>query len=159
MHRRHLLSLAAAVVLAAAAPALAKDVKAGPLRIENPWARPTPPGAPTGGAYMTIVNTGAQADRLVGGASPVAARLEVHEMSMDGGVMRMRKLDGLTIPPGASVALKPGGHHVMLIGLKRPLKIGETVPATLRFEKAGEVAVEFTVQPPPAPAHAHHEGH
>jgi len=161
MHRRLLLSLAAASAVSAAAPVLAKDAMAGPIRIESPWARPTPPGAPTGGAYMTLVNTGTQSDRLLGGSSPVSSRFEIHEMSMAGGVMRMRKLDGLPVPAKGTVALKPGGYHVMLIGLKRPLKIGERVPATLRFEKAGEVTVEFKVQAPPAvpPAHAHHEGY
>ena len=160
MHRRFFLTLAAATAVAVSSPVLAKDAKAGPIRIETLWARPTPPGAPTGGAYMTLVNTGAQADRLLGGSSPVSARLEVHEMSMADGIMRMRKLDGLAIPAGGTVALKPGGLHIMLIGLKQPLKIGDRVPATLRFEKAGEVAVEFRVQAPPAaaPAHARHEG-
>lgn len=155
MFRRTFFALATAAALAAAVPALAHDTKAGALQIKHPWIRPTPPGAPTGGGYLTIVNTGPKPDRLLGGSTQAAARLEVHEMSMDGAIMRMRKLDdGVAIPPGGTVELKPGGMHIMLIGLKAPLKVGDRVPAILRFERAGEVKVEFAVETPPAPAAA-----
>lgn len=151
MNRRHLFALAAGLSLAAAVPAVAQSAKAGAISIQRPWVRPTPPGAPTGGGYVTLVNSGSQPDRLLGGSTPVAARLEVHEMSMDGSIMRMRKLEnGLALAPGKTVELKPGGLHLMLIGLKRPLKPGERVPVTLKFERAGEVAVTFMVQTPPA---------
>lgn len=156
MLRRTLFALAAAAALTAAVPALAHDFKAGPIQIKHPWIRPTPPGAPTGGGYATLVNTGSTPDRLLGGSTPAAGRLEVHEMSMDGSIMRMRKLDnGVAIPPGGTVELKPGAYHFMLIGLKAQLKVGDRVPAVLRFEKAGEVKVEFTVETPAMPTSAH----
>lgn len=149
------LTLALVAILPAVAGAAAvRDVAAGALRITDPWSRPAP--GKVGAGYMTVTNTGPIPDRLIGGESPLADRLEIHEMSMDGGVMRMRKLDrGLTLAPDATVRLEPGGYHIMLIGLKRPLKLGQTVPATLRFERAGAVKVVFTVQQPPQPAAGH----
>lgn len=159
MHRRSLIALASALAVTVATPVLAHDFKVGPIEIKHPWARPTPPGAPTGGGYFTLVNTGTTPDRLLGGSTPAAGRLEVHEMSMDGGIMRMRKLDkGLAVPAGGTVELKPGGLHIMLIGLKAPLKVGDRVPATLRFEKAGEVKIQFQVQTPPTPGAGHDKG-
>jgi hypothetical protein len=160
MQRRHLLSLAAALAAALTTPVLAADAKLGAIQIQQPWARPTPSGAPTGGGYMTLVNTGKAADRLMGGSTPASGRLEVHEMSMSGGVMSMRRLDkGLALAPGASVALKPGGYHLMFIGLAKPLKVGDRFPVTLQFEKAGQVKVEFEVrQPPAAPPAGHQHG-
>jgi copper(I)-binding protein len=97
---------------------------------------------------LTLSNLGAAPDRLLGGATPVASQVEVHEMSMDGGVMRMRPVSGgLVIPAGGTVALKPGGYHIMLIGLKTPLTAGTMVPLTLRFEKAGLVKLQVPVRP------------
>ena len=155
MLRRDLIAFGAAIALSASVPALASGQKAGAIEIQHPWARPTPPGAPTGGGYLTLVNHGSTPDRLLGGSTPVADRLEVHEMSMQGSIMRMRKLDdGVAIPANGTAELKPGGLHIMLIGLKKPLKLGDRVPAKLRFEKAGEVAVEFVVQNPPMPGAA-----
>ena len=120
---------------------------AGDLKLEQPWTRATAPNAP-GGAYLTITNTGAAADRLVSVSSPLAGRAEIHEMKMDGGVMSMRPLnDGLPIPPGETTLLKPGGFHIMLMKLVRPIKKGEAVPITLRFERAGEIAIEFMAAP------------
>lgn len=136
--------LAAALL---AVPALAHDYTAGALKIGHPWARATPKGAPVGGGYLTITNTGSEPDRLIGGSSPVAKEFEVHEMSMDHGVMKMRPVDGgLEIPPGKTVTLKPGGLHAMFVGLNQPLKQGDKVPATLEFAKAGKVQVEFLVE-------------
>ena len=97
---------------------------------------------------MTIANTGTAADRLTGGSTPVAGRVEIHTMSMDGGVMRMRQLkDGLEIPAGGEATLKPGSFHVMLMDLKQPLKAGDTVPLTLTFTGAGTVETELVVKP------------
>jgi len=159
MQRRHLFSLAAALAAAIALPAAARDYKVGAIQIQHPWARPTSAGAQVGGGYMTLVNTGKTPDRLLDGSTPAARTFEIHEMSMAGGIMKMRRLDqGLALAPGATVALKPGGYHIMLIGLSKPLKLGEKVPATLRFEKAGEVKVEFTVEQPQAPAGGHQHG-
>jgi len=126
--------------------AMAHDYKVGDLKIDHPWARATPKGASVGGAYMKITNTGTTPDRLVGGSSAVSGRFEVHEMSMDNGVMRMRPLkDGLEIKPGQTVELKPGSFHIMLLDLKQPLKENERVKGTLTFEKAGSVEVEYAV--------------
>lgn len=128
-------------------PAHADDVTVGSLKISAPWVRATPKGAPVGGGYMTITNTGSAPDRLVGGSTDASSRFEIHEMSMDGGVMKMRPLDKeLEIKPGKTVELKPGGYHLMFVGLNKPFEAGQHIKATLEFEKAGKVAVDFTVQ-------------
>jgi copper(I)-binding protein len=142
---RKLFCIVAAALLAA--PALAHDYTAGTLKIAHPWARATPKGAPVGGGYLSITNTGTEPDRLIGGSSPVSKQFEVHEMSMDRGVMKMRPVGGgLVIEPGKTVTLKPGGLHVMFVGLNKGLKQGEKIPATLEFAKAGKVQVEFLVE-------------
>lgn len=125
----------------------AADYKIGALEIDSPWARATAPTAPAGGGYLTIVNKGTTADRLVTVRSPVAQAAEIHEMKMEGNIMRMRELDkGLEIPAGGTVTLAPNGFHVMLMGLKAPLKQGTKVPLTLVFEKAGSIDVELSVE-------------
>jgi hypothetical protein len=130
-----------------AAPALAEEIKAGDLVIKQAWSRATPGGAKTAGGYLTVENKGSAPDRLIGGAADVAAKVEVHEMAMNNGVMTMRPLDkGLTIEPGKTVKLAPGGYHLMLTALKKPLKHGDKVPVTLEFEKAGKVQVSLDVQ-------------
>ena len=150
MKRALLLALASLLVAGAAA---AHDYAIGSLKIGHPWSRPTPVGAVAGGGFLTISNTGKETDRLLSGATPAADRLEIHEMSVTDGVMRMRALpDGLPIAPGQTLTLAPGGYHIMLIGLKKPLAAGDRVPAKLRFEKAGEVEVVFLVGAPPADA-------
>jgi copper(I)-binding protein len=127
-------------------PVAAADVKVGDLQIIAPWTRATPKGAKVASGYLTIVNGGKAADRLVSGASDFSENFEIHEMSMTNGVMRMRELtNGLEIKPGQKVELKPGGYHVMFMGLKKPLQQGETVKVTLTFEKAGKVEVAFPV--------------
>jgi hypothetical protein len=138
---------AISVALLCAAPARAQEVKAGDLVITQAWTRATPNGAKIGGGYLTIENKGSTPDRLIGGSADIAGKLEVHEMAMTDGVMKMRPLDnGLTIDPGKSVKLAPGGYHLMMFDLKNPLKQGDTVPITLKFEKAGEVKVSLAVQ-------------
>ncbi len=145
MNRFHAICLALALGLSAA-PALAQEIKAGDLTIEKPWARATPKGAEVGAGYLEIRNDGAAPDRLTGGSADFAG-VEIHEMSMEGGVMKMRELkDGLEIPAHGSVKLAPNGYHIMFTGLKRPLVKGESVKATLTFEHAGAVAVDFAVQ-------------
>jgi copper(I)-binding protein len=136
-------------VLAAlsATPSLAQQVKAGDLVIDHAWTRATPGGADVGIGYLTIENKGTAPDKLISASTPVAAKAELHEMSMDNGVMKMRPVkDGLPIPPGQSVTLAPGGLHLMLMGLKNPLKEGGKVPLTLQFEKGGKVDVTLDVQ-------------
>lgn len=136
-------SIACLAALVASAPALAASVS-----VETPWLRETAPAAKAGGGYAVIRNVGKVEDRLLGGSTAVAASVDVHSMTMDGNIMRMRPVSGgLAIAPGGSVALKPGGYHLMLMGLKRPLKRGETVTITLRFAKAGDVPVRFRVEP------------
>ena len=128
-------------------PAMAEEIKAGDLAIDNPWSRATPAGAKVAAGYMTITNKGSAADRLIGGSTAAAGRVEVHEMAMKNGVMTMRPLTGgLPIEPGKTVTLAPGGYHVMFMDLKAPLKQGEKVPVTLEFEKAGKVNVTLDVQ-------------
>jgi hypothetical protein len=130
-----------------AGSAHAEDVTVGNLKISTPWARATPKGASVGGAYLTITNTGNVPDRLVGGLSDVSSHFEIHEMSMENGVMKMRLLGkGLEIKPGQTVEFKPGGYHVMFVGLKAPFEEGQHVKATLEFEKAGNIAVDFAVR-------------
>jgi len=146
--------LAFAVICAG--PAVAQQIKAGDLVLDHAWARATPGGAKVGGAYLTIKNNGTAADKLLGGSSPVAAEVQVHEMAMNNGVMTMRPVEGgLSIPAGQSVTLAPGGYHIMLMQLKAALKQGDKLPVTLQFEKAGKVDVTFDIEgvgasaPPP----------
>ena len=140
-------------ILFAAAPALlnlaampaAAQTKAG-LGIEKPWARATAPGAPVGGGYLIIRNKAAAVDRLLSASSPAAGRIELHEMTLEKDVMKMREVKGIDVPAGSALELKPGGYHLMFIDLKKPLKQGEKVPVTLKFAKAGEVKVELAVE-------------
>ncbi|WP_439573342.1 DUF1775 domain-containing protein [Phreatobacter sp.] len=145
----------------AAAPAAVFE-KAG-IRIEQPWTRATPGGARVGGGYLRITNTGQAADRLVAGQVTFAERVEIHEMAVAGGVMTMRNLpDGLEIPAGQTVELKPGGYHVMFMGLRQPLTEGQVVKATLTFARAGTIEIDFrvgSVGGRNAPGGGHHHHH
>lgn len=158
--RRHLL-LAAVAAAFLSAPLVAETFRRGPITVDNPWSRQTAPGQSAGGGFMTIANHGRAPDRLLGGSSSVADKVEVHSMTMDGGVMRMRPVTGgLEIPAGGSGELKPGGFHIMLIGLKAPLALGTDVPVTLRFQRVGTITVRFHVEPigatGPENRHDHH---
>jgi copper(I)-binding protein len=131
----------------AALPALAKDYKVGSIEIRQPWTRATPATAQAGGGFLVVANTGTTPDRLIGAKSPVADKVEVHEMKMEGSIMRMRAVEkGLEIPPGGTVELKPGGFHIMFVGLKAPFAKDGKVPLTLTFEKAGSVDLELPVE-------------
>lgn len=132
-----------AALLLAGASGLAH---AGDIALERPWSRATPANAPVGAGYVTLKNSGATADRLVSATSDIAGKVEVHEMAMDNGVMKMRPVNGLEIPAGKSVELKPGGYHIMFMQLKQQLKAGDTVKGVLTFEKAGAMPVEFKVE-------------
>jgi copper(I)-binding protein len=138
-----------------AAPARAHhDTTIGTIVIGHPWARAA--GANTNGAaYMTLRNTGRDADRLLAASTPVARTVELHTHVRDGEVMRMRPVADIPIPAGQTVRLRPGGLHVMLIGLKEPLRQGTTVPLTLRFERAGETTVQLEIQAAGARGHTH----
>jgi periplasmic copper chaperone A len=139
--------LASVIVLTAVAQPAPTPVKAGALQIEAPWLRATPGGAKVGAGYLRITNTGSETDRLTGASMPLSARGEVHEMTMQNGVMHMGALArGLAIPPGKTAELKPGGFHLMFLDLKGALKQGEKVDVTLTFEKAGSVTIPFPVE-------------
>jgi len=137
------LALAASFIPAVAS---AHDVTAGALTIQHPWARATAASAKTGALYVTVTNNGTEADRLLGVSTDAAERCELHVSEASGDMMTMRMVEDLEIPAGGSVSLAPKGTHVMLMGLKAPLQKGATFPATLRFEKAGEVAINVAVQ-------------
>ena len=131
-----------------AAPLAAHEFKAGDLRIDHPWIRATPAGARTAAGYVKITNSGHDADKLVGASAEGADTVEVHEMSMDNNVMKMRQLkDGLDIKPGEMVELKPSAYHLMMFGVKAPFKEGAMIKGALTFAKAGTVPVEFKVEP------------
>jgi copper(I)-binding protein len=137
----------ALVACIAGASARAEEVKAGDLVISQAWSRATPNGAKIGTGYFTIENKGTAADKLIRVTGDVSDKIELHEMSMNNGVMKMRPVDGgLTIDPGKTVKLAPSGYHLMIMDLKSPLKQGGKVPVTLEFEKAGKVAVTLDVQ-------------
>ena len=132
------------------------------VSVMTPWARATPGMAKNGGAYMTLQNGGKMADRLVAADADVAERVEIHTHINDNGVMRMRKIDGIDVPAGETVMLKPGGYHVMFIGLHKPLKEGESFPVTLTFEKGGKQTVTVEIKKVGAmkPGMGHgHSGH
>lgn len=146
----------------------------GNLKIVHPWTRVVPDGSKVAAGYMSITNTGSEPDRLTGGSFLISGNLEVHEMKMEGGTMKMRALhDGLEIPPGKSVLLRPGSYHLMFLDLKQAMKAGERIKGTLTFAKAGTVEVEYLIErlgaqtsgPHPAPksttdapkkSHSHH---
>lgn len=137
-----------AVTLAAAGLAAhAHGFQLGPISIGHPYARTTVPGQPTGGGFLKLENKGAD-DRLVAASAAVSAAVELHMMKMEGDVMRMRQVDAIELPSGQTVELKPGGFHIMFIGLKAPLKAGDQFPLKLKFEKAGEITVDVKVEAP-----------
>lgn len=147
--------LAAALLAASCLPAAATDYEVGGLTVERPWARAMPPMTKVGAGYLGVANAGDAADRLVSVETPRAREVQIHEMSMENGVAKMRHMpDGLEIPAGGSATLQPGGYHLMFMGVEQSFEEGETVPATLTFEKAGSVEVEFEVAPVGAPAPA-----
>ena len=149
---RFALAAAAALLAVSALGAAAED---SGLKIDKAWARATPGGAQTAAAYMTILS--AASDRLLGVSSPAAAKAAIHETLMENGVMKMRPVGVLELAPGKAVELKPGGYHVMLMGLKAPLKAGESFPVTLTFEKAGPREVTVKIEKPGATG-ADHDG-
>lgn len=147
--KKFILSLAAAAALSLSSLAAMADeaIKAGNLEITMPWTRATLEGQPAGGGFLTIENKGAEADKLLSASSPLTPMVQVHEMKMDGDTMKMAELtDGLEIPAGAKVELKPGSYHIMFMDLKTGIKEGDAVKVTLKFEKAGEVEVELPAQ-------------
>ncbi len=155
---------AATIALAASGAfscAFAHDIRIGEISVSQPYARAMLPGAKVGGGYLTITNEAATNDRLVSATASRAGSVQLHEMKFDNGVMVMRELEGgITVPAGTTVELKPGGYHVMFMDVQQPFKEGEDIRATLTFERAGSIEVDFTVGPPAGNGgHGKHEGH
>ena len=140
---RRLAALALLIPLFAG-PVHAHGTAKGPISVEHPWSRPTPPNAKTGVVYLGLASK--SADRLLGGASPMAERVELHRHDMEGNIARMRQVDAVEVKAGTTVTLQPGGLHIMLIGLKEPLRAGTRFPMTLHFENAGEVRIVVSVE-------------
>ncbi|ODT69367.1 MAG: hypothetical protein ABS75_16785 [Pelagibacterium sp. SCN 63-23] len=146
----------------ASAPVLAQngaaqpetEITLGDLTISHAFTRATLPNAPVAGGFLTISNNGGEADRLVAVSVPFAKEGQIHEMAMEGDVMKMRRLpDGIAIPAGGQVTLEPGGLHLMFMGLTAPLVEGEKAPVTLTFEKAGTITLDFAIAAAAAAAH------
>lgn len=138
-----------------AASAFAHAQRKGEIEIREPWSRATAPGAKVAAGYLEIRNAGAQPERLLSASSSAAQRVEMHVTRRDGEVMRMRQVKDIAIPARGSYALQPGGAHLMLVDIARPLKKGERVPVRLRFERAGEMEVELEVREIGATQHRH----
>ena len=134
-----------ALALIAAFPARAQTAPSSALDVQQVWARATPAGARTGAIYLTVVNGTGADDKLVGASTPAAREAQLHTMIDEGGIMKMRPLASIEIKAGATVTLKPGGTHVMLLGLQKPLKPGTSFPLTLEFEKSGKREVTVSV--------------
>ena len=122
----------------------AQEVKVGSIKVENAYTRATVPGQQVAGGFMKIENKGA-ADQLISASSPASSEVQLHEMAMEGNVMRMRQVKEVVVPAGGTVELKPGGLHLMFMNIKTPLTAGETVPVKLKFAKAGEVEIKMPV--------------
>jgi copper(I)-binding protein len=129
------------LILACGSQVRAQAVTESSVAVEDAWARATPVRAETGVIYMTLVNGGTVGDRLLGATTPMAEKVEFHSNMNGNGVMKMRELSAIVVAPGARVTLKPSGTHAMMIGLKQPLKEGQSFPLTLTFEKAGKIDV------------------
>ena len=138
------------------ATAFAQDAKIGAISIAHPWARATPGAVKNSAAFMSFDNKGV-ADRLISVTGDVAKEIQIHSMITEAGVMKMREIKGLDIPANGKAELKPGGFHIMLIGIADGLKEGMKFPLKLKFEKAGEVTVQVTAEKPGSHSHAEHK--
>jgi copper(I)-binding protein len=145
---RHLLVSIAALSLACAA--MGGEYRAGPLRIQDPWARPAPEGMVMGVAYFTLANDGETEDALIAASTPAAARVEFHQTTLADGMARMRPLAQISVSPGQTVKVEPGGIHLMLVQLSQSLVAGQQVPLTLEFRNAGKVEIQLRIGNPPA---------
>lgn len=135
-------------MLGATTGAWTQEYRLGAIRIDRPWTRATPPAAPTGAGYLTLTNEGREADRLIDITSPIAGRVEIHTMETVGDIARMRwQKDGVELPAGKTVELRPGGTHIMFLDLAQPIRSGARVPVTLVLERAGKVEIELTAAP------------
>jgi copper(I)-binding protein len=132
----------------AQAPPQAADYRAGGMVVAQPWSRPTPPVATVGVAYFSMTNVGGKADSLIAISSPIARKVEIHESRTVQGMVKMRAVPSVECPPGATVKIEPGGLHVMLVDLSRPLAAGTQFPLSLRFRDAGVLTVQVRVGAP-----------
>ena len=144
MKSKLLVTMCAAIGIALSGTAIAQNASVGSIKIENGYTRATAPGQQVAGGFLKIENKGA-ADQLISASSPAAGEVQLHEMAMDGNVMRMRQVKDIALPANGVVELKPGGLHLMFMNIKAPLTVGETVPVKLKFAKAGEVEVRLSV--------------
>jgi copper(I)-binding protein len=144
MKSKVLTTMCTVIGIAFSGAAIAQNASMGSIKVENAYTRATVPGQQVAGGFMKIENKGA-ADQLVSASSPVAGEVQLHEMAMDGNVMKMRQVKDIAVPAGGAVELKPGGMHLMFMNIKAPLTAGETVPVKLKFAKAGEVEVKMPV--------------
>jgi periplasmic copper chaperone A len=142
LFKRFLVSAIGVACIAASSLACAGDIT-----VTNAWARPTVQGQQGGGGFVSLKNMGKADDKLMSVSSPVAARMELHTMKMEGDMMQMRQIPNIEIKAGESVELKPGGMHLMFMDINKPLEKGTKVPVTFVFEKAGKVTVDVSVQP------------
>jgi len=144
--RLGLVAIVTLMLASAGLPALADDAQVGAIAIKGPWSRATPPGAPAGVVFLTIVNGGTEDDALISVGADVAKTAELHSHVMEGDVMRMRQVPSIAVPAGQAISLAPGGLHIMLIGPTQPLAEGSRFPLTLTFRRAGSVTVSVPVQ-------------
>ena len=144
MKSKVLATMYAAVGMALCGSVMAQNASVGSIKVENAYTRATAPGQQVAGGFLKIENKGS-ADQLVSASSPAAGEVQLHEMAMDGNVMKMRQVKDIPVPANGSVELKPGGLHLMFMNIKSPLAAGETVPVKLKFAKAGEVEVKMPV--------------
>ena len=124
---------------------MSQTVTTNAIKVENAYTRATVPGQQVAGGFMKIENKGASVDQLLSASSPAAGEVQLHEMAMEGNVMKMRQVKDIAVPAGGAVELKPGGYHLMFMSLKGPFAAGETVPVKLKFAKAGELEVKLPV--------------
>jgi periplasmic copper chaperone A len=146
IRKRLLAALAVVAALAIPAGAYGHEYKLGELTIEHPWSRASIGAAKASAAYMEMVNEGTTPDLLIAVSSPIAEHVQLHTNLIEGGVLKMRPLEAVEISPGEPTILQPGGIHIMLMGLKAPLKEGDTFPLKLTFERAGTITVQVIVQ-------------
>ena len=144
MKSKLLVIMCAAIGITLGTAAIAQNASVGSIKIENGYTRATAPGQQVAGGFLKSENKGA-ADQLISASSPAAGEVQLHEMAMDGNVMRMRQVKDIALPANGAVELKPGGLHLMFMNIKAPLSVGETVPVKLKFAKAGEVEVRLSV--------------
>lgn len=141
-----------AILSAVALFAAADEAPAGGIHVSAVWARATPPVSSVGAAYLSLANHGVEEDRLIGASSPVAGRVALHAHAVDAGMMTMRPVDSVALRAGETVTFAPGGNHIMLLGLKHPLRAGDRFPLTLELERGGSLRVEVRVRPAGAAA-------